>query len=952
MNLVEFLRAVTPSGAKLVAARKVQRVDRDGRPYSTFAHTVVDTHEDLAAALQKAAASGEDAYFALAGFRQGFHRNANGKAVVRVRDNVSALQAFWMDIDYKDGYGSPSAALKAVRAFCDASGVPPPTIVVASGNGLHVYWPLSEPVPVAEWQPLATRLKNLAAQHGLKADGVCTADSCRVLRPPFTTNFKDPTAPKPVRLLSGNGVTRTAEQVVPSATTPFGPAVLGDLPSYVRPGAADADEYTGGTGTAVPKGVMANIIAQCAVMQEIVETKGAHQSEPEWSATLQLLKHCEDGENWVHKVSEGHPDYEHEATERKWQGKLENTSGPTLCETFQQWHSAKCITCPFYGKIKSPVQLESVTPNSPAAKAGVVLTTWRPGADGRSMEMKVYDKETKKYSWQKALSYMIDDVKVVCVAGKLSHGLEFRAHLGNNSSKQVSLPSSTLGNTMKLREEMFRVGVPIDEQETKAFVKLMSTWLKKMQQARQVETLSEQLGWLTDENNQISGFGCANITLNRDGTEKTGVRPTKDFEVLTRHYTPIGDPKDWRAVADMLLKDGSPTATIMLASAFATPLLRFAGLQGSILSFVSAQSGAGKTTAMRAAQAVWGSPTKAVNSVDDTVLSVAKKVGFIQNLPAYWDEVRGEKTIESFKKLAFQITQGKEKSRLDSSSSLREVYDWQTMVVVASNDSIFDAMATVGSGSDAGVLRTFEVTADALECSVEASQQVQRAVATLNQSYGWAGVEYARYLVTHLEQVEQLVEAMQVKVSKDVGALPVERFWVGTMAVLLAGAQLANEAGVCKFDVPRLYKQLRAVLTSMRQRRVSTAASVSPEEIIASFLAFYQSEVLVTDKFRGRGKSGDPRIIRPPNNPSDKITVHRSVEDGHVRFPVKLFNDYSERQFRTSARLIIADMRRRNLHAKTIRGVLGAGTSYALPQMGLIEVDYTSDVDDTDQSTE
>ncbi len=75
--------------------------------------------------------------------------------------------------------------------------------IVASGGGLHCYWPLEETIEVAVWKPVAENFKRLCAQEELRIDNTVTADSARVLRLPETFNFKEKYgAPREVRILT------------------------------------------------------------------------------------------------------------------------------------------------------------------------------------------------------------------------------------------------------------------------------------------------------------------------------------------------------------------------------------------------------------------------------------------------------------------------------------------------------------------------------------------------------------------------------------------------------------------------------------------------------------------------------------------------------------------------------------------------------------------------------
>ena len=88
---------------------------------------------------------GQEVYLAQGIFRNsGPDRKPYPKAI-RQEPNLVACKNLYMDLDVKEGaYGSTNDALQALKDFHQATNLPEPTIIVASGNGgLHVYWTLS-----------------------------------------------------------------------------------------------------------------------------------------------------------------------------------------------------------------------------------------------------------------------------------------------------------------------------------------------------------------------------------------------------------------------------------------------------------------------------------------------------------------------------------------------------------------------------------------------------------------------------------------------------------------------------------------------------------------------------------------------------------------------------------------------------------------------------------------
>ena len=125
----------------------------------------------------------------------------------RTAANASGAWAFWMDLDCGEskaeqgkGFATCDKALLALSQFCNDTKLPPPTHIVNSGGGLHVYWVFDEFLERETWQEFARKLKALTLTLGFLADPTRTADIASVLRIPGTQNYKY-SPPKPVVLM-------------------------------------------------------------------------------------------------------------------------------------------------------------------------------------------------------------------------------------------------------------------------------------------------------------------------------------------------------------------------------------------------------------------------------------------------------------------------------------------------------------------------------------------------------------------------------------------------------------------------------------------------------------------------------------------------------------------------------------------------------------------------------
>lgn len=924
MNLQEFFELLVPPGV-IVVAKMVDATAPDGRAFKTFAHTPSHLHSSAASAAFEMAKQKHNVYFALASYKQGFHQNDKGKKVIRVRENVDQLKALWFDIDFKGNYPDAKTAILALRIFSQSTGLPPPAMLVGSGNGLHTYWPLTAPVPLERWQRLADALKAAAKDKGLDADLACTADACRVLRPPGTLNWKDPANPKPVKLLYSSGKTYEPDDLE-AALMPW--ATARKIPST----SVNA-ELSGGLQIKDQRPAsFATIIKHCGVARTIAETHGKDCVEPIWMSTLQLLKHCEDAELWVHAVSDGHPGYDSASTQAKFEARKANSAGPTRCTTFGDYYPEACGKCPHRGYVASPIQLgyeeTQIIDGLPMG--------WRIAEDKKGIErLMVIDPAQKLMEWQKVLKHIPSNVRATRSIITGQYDISFTVEVFGSKPWRVEFPGAFFGNSRKLSEELSSKGMFLKEKEGPAFHALMTSWLNKLQTSRRVADVTDQLGWMITDD-KVEGFSCGPNTFYSDGRVRNDVRVSREFSAIAKAYEPRGSLDPWKRVANFLAEQNIPALTAVLAAGFGAPLLKFTGHSGAILSIVSTASGVGKSSALRCSQSIWGSPTEGINAVDDTHKSVARKLGFLNNLPAYWDELRGRETVEGFLQLAFQVTQGKEKSRLDSSANLRDTQTWETMLVVASNESIFEAMGRKMGGSNAGVMRTYEIFIEPF--AIERNRaEIAIMFESLNTNYGHAGRIYAQYLASNAVAVREEVESTFKRLATIQTMTAAERFWFAIVSILMVGARIAADLDLVKIDRKTLGKFLLQNIDRLRGRAVDTMDATRPLEILAAFMQTHQDKALFVSKFSSlkQNLSGYSAVITKGAPRADKVAYQVSEEEKRVRIPLTDFSHWLEtRNLPTFA--IIKEMTMA-LSGEIKRVKLALGTKWELPQQRCLE---------------
>ncbi len=120
--------------------------------------------------------------------------------------NCYKLNALFVDIDCgSDGHKKESmfkSKQDALDFIDNMHGIPKPSIIVDSGNGLHLYWLLKQPITFDSDKDI-NRTEGLLKKLSLIFGGDSAYDISRVLRVPVTFNYKTK-SPKQCKILEAN----------------------------------------------------------------------------------------------------------------------------------------------------------------------------------------------------------------------------------------------------------------------------------------------------------------------------------------------------------------------------------------------------------------------------------------------------------------------------------------------------------------------------------------------------------------------------------------------------------------------------------------------------------------------------------------------------------------------------------------------------------------------------
>jgi hypothetical protein len=170
---------------------------------------------------------------------------------------------------------------------------------------------------------------------------------------------------------------------------------------------------------------------------------------------------------------------------------------------------------------------------------------------------------------------------------------------------------------------------------------------------------------------------------------------------------------------------------------------------------------------------------------------------------------------------------------------------------VASNESITDHVRHLVHGTDAGLLRVFEVTVPYLQ----RKSDIDSASAALDKNFGHIGGEYAEWLVTNHDSLIPLLEKVKRGFSLKVNADSAERFWVATCTALLTAAMITNKLGFTTINMDQFTDWL---VTEFKRSRKEQTMDFDPVEVrakkyVLDYLDVFREQLIVCEKLSGQG---------------------------------------------------------------------------------------------------
>ena len=881
---------------------------------------------------------GYDTYFALSTFTESTSRKA---------DNVRHIKALFLDLDCGQGkpYSTQTDALTALSGFCKHYKLPKPTIAVNSGRGIHIYWVLNHPHSREEWLPVAERLKAACTEYKLDADPVVTADAARILRVPNTHNFKSSPAlgVEVIWNLDTTVELKTFAAQLPPLLKPVLPAK-----SY---SAADKQDMKQAMGESnyikkFPRLLEMTLRGSgCKQIHKAVMEPNA-LTYPEWIHVLSIAKHCEDGEEWVHKISSRYEGYNREETTNV----TASIEAPHLCTTFEKDNPVGCEDCPHKGKIKTPIKLcgeireaktntievtesnvielpktKKVTiPDYPypyfrGAKGGVYLRT--KDKDGNPDEILIYKRDL--YPIQR----LRDPMEGPCYL--------FRHHTKREGVQEFVVAGIKLSSREEFRKAMGMNDIFVLSKHQEALMSYIGRWISELQNAQDEIKVKTQFGWSEDESSFV--IGDREVFVDRIVPNPPGGRTSQYFPTFRKK----GTLKGWKRITQFYNRPSFEEHQFMFALSFGSPLMQFVpNIAGAIYHLTSSESGFGKTTGMWGGASVWGNHKRLVLHGKDTGNSVWNRAEIYKNIVLYIDELSNYPPKEA-SDFAYAIGDGEQRNRQSNAGQNIERMrgeEWSLLCGTSANVSLLDKMSEYRALPKGEAQRVMESTVKKLLFTSEEALTARALNEDLVNNYGHAGEVFIQHVIQNIDTVRKLVNKNIEKLIIEADLTPQNRFWSAQAGATYTGALIAQHLGLIDWDLDALYRwiirKLKMMKLDMREMEIDIG------DMVGQFYSDHPRGILrIKSTDDARGDNEVEHMILPDAQPLYRWVARHEYDVNKLYILPKPFKEWCVKQGHHYS--AIREMIFKELNGKTAKMRLGRGTKLNLPPQHVLELSWS-----------
>ena len=889
-------RILAPQGYYCLVGLK-----KDAQPKQSFYETL----EDIEFETKNLLFNNYDIYFACATFKE------SGK---RTQVNATWFKSFFLDIDCGEGkpYANQGKAILSLKAFCSNNNLRIPTLI-SSGSGIHAYWILSEAIEKIEWLPVAEKLKILCAENNLEADAAITADAARILRIPETYNYKTDPPVYVTCIHEGSDIQfEEFKNIVGNVKQPQ------ETQKLFTPQKKDNQQYS-----------------FYKITKKTLEGKGCgqinhaimHQDEVGynlWRGVLSIAANCKDSKIAIHAVSDKHPNYTIEETEKIAKSTIDK---PQLCKTFHASNPGVCNTCSHFRKIKNPLELGLEIKKDTNFKIDLPYPYFRGAAGG------VYRK-ARDPNDNDLLVYENDIFLIKCLHDKEQGYMALvKFVLPKDAPREFYIPLSVMRSKEELGKLIAKEGIVMMPKQLDAMMVYLIACTKHQQKKEEAEIMRVQFGWVDENDKFILGdkeIGLKNIKYSP---------PSPSTESLCQWVQPKGDLEESKKVISVYDQDGFEPHCFGLFTAFGAPLMKHLGFNGALINLINSSSGTGKSTILKVCNSVYGHPDELLAQETDTFAHKMFRLGIMNNMPYTIDEVTNMDPA-TVSKLLYNVSQGTGPGRMQSQTNVERKNDtsWSLIALASANSSMAEKLSLLKQFADGELMRLLEYRIDQTN-NISKSDAYNLFEGTMLHNYGLAGPTYIKWLVRNLKTAVELTKGVQSTLDNKMNLDAKERFWSAVISCNIAGAHIAKTLNLIDIDIPRVLRWSTNKLIPMLRQQISEP-KIDFIGVLGSFLNVNRGNILVVN---GTADARTDLHPAPLVEPRFELSIRLEPDEKTLYVSSKAIRRYCAQE-QIIFKDLIFDLGERNIYKGTKRKRLATGTSIDSPPVETHIFDVSTDV--------
>ena len=436
----------------------------------------------------------------------------------------------------------------------------------------------------------------------------------------------------------------------------------------------------------------------------------------------------------------------------------------------------------------------------------------------RNARLEICSSDGETESWGPLLEYPIAVTNVVRLPGvQEQRYVEVTVHNGPERKHLLTMQQMTKDAEVSLNN----IGISCTGRKLLAIKNFLIASKEKLEKDQRVMESYKQFGWQPD-----GSFLIGNRIYKR-GENPHYVHLESHAANLARYMPLQGSWQAWtQAVQPLMHNDLQRFAFVM---SLAAVLMHLTGERGGVFSIVG-PSGQGKSTVQAAVASVFGNVEAAFSKAQDTENARIAFLSVMHNLPVQAEELT-KLSAEKLAVLAYDVSEGRDKRRLDRTGGMKEMApEWHTILTSSSNAPIMEKLLDVGSVAEA--YRVLEMRLYLPENTKLQDGDAMKRDALANA--GAAGHVIAQYLVDHREVIAREIENLKVRAQGDCKASTDERIRVNMVAAATVMAAILNKALKLEVDVGGVYKYGLGLIQIARNH--ARAFNITTEDVLTHFI--------------------------------------------------------------------------------------------------------------------